>query len=293
MIFHCDDMGFTRSVTRRLLDLWGAGVISSFSVLPNGDALDDVSRGFFNEKDREARIAVHLNLFEGRPLSSPESLPLLTDCEGHLNCGFFKLLRVWVVSPHERERLLEQVETEWRAQITKVKEVCAPRNISAVDGHVHIHMLPFLFPIALRLAQEFGIPEIRVSREIFHISTKLKDSISLDFCTNTIKHAVLRFCSHSAFRIVSQAEMNCPESLVGILYSGNMTCASAKAGIAAAQRKSLKSVEIVFHAGRASMEESCRWNKNIRAGIFPLSKKRDLECQELIHLKKGDCNGVS
>ncbi len=286
MIFHCDDMGFTPSITRRLLDLWKSGFINSFSVLPNGDALEDVSRVLFKEKEREARIAVHLNLFEGRPVSSPCGVPLLTDSSGNLNCGFIKMLRMCMASSQKRRRLLDQVENEWRAQILKVRGICSPRSITAVDGHVHIHMLPFLFPVAVRLALEHGIPQIRIYREICHFSPKLKDSISLEFGVNIIKHVILRLFSHAAFRIVSQEGLSCPESVVGILYSGNMTCASALAGLVAAQRKKAKSVEIVFHAGRASMEESSRWNSNRRAGNFPLSKKRDLEYRELMRFRR-------
>jgi len=286
IIFHCDDMGFTRNITQRIFDLWKSGFINSFSVLPNGDALDDVSRGLLSENGRKVRIAVHLNLFEGPALSSPGSVPLLTDSDGDLNCGFPDLLGIWLALSHKRKFLLGQVEREWRAQILRVREVCAPRKITALDGHVHIHMLPFLFPVAVRLAQEYDIPEIRISREIFHFSSKLKDSISFDFGVNIIKHVILRLCSRPAFRRASQAGLYSCETLVGVLYSGNMSCASTMAGIRAAERKKTKSVEILFHAGRASIEEVSSWSRNRRSGNFVLSKKRDHECRELMHFRR-------
>ena len=287
ILLHCDDMGHTKSITRRIFILWKSGCINSFSVLPNGHALEEVAEGLSQEKDREVRIAVHLNLFEGRSICPPESIPMITKRDGELSCRFVDLVRTWVcASLTERNSLLEQVEREWRSQIVRVIEVCRPRKISALDGHVHMHMLPFLFPIAVRLAKEYRIPEIRIPEERLHFSRNIRDSVSLDFAVNIIKHAVLRLCSILARRILSEAGLCFPGSFVGILYSGNMTSESALAGIAKAWRSGSKSVEVVFHAGRASIEEACQWNKNKRAGIFSLSQKRDAEFQELNELNR-------
>ena len=70
-----------------------------------------------------------------------------------------------------------QVEIEWREQIKRVIEVFSPRSFTAVDSHDHVHMLPFLFPIAAKLAREFDLPEIRISNEIYHFS--IKESIHI------------------------------------------------------------------------------------------------------------------
>lgn len=48
---------------------------------------------------------------------------------------------------------------ELRAQIRRVKE--AGLEVSHLDSHQHLHMLPGILPIVARLAREFGIGAIR------------------------------------------------------------------------------------------------------------------------------------
>jgi predicted glycoside hydrolase/deacetylase ChbG (UPF0249 family) len=62
-----------------------------------------------------------------------------------------------------RRLVMEEVEREWDAQIGKVREAgIAPTHL---DGHKHVHMLPGLFEIALRLAKRHGIGAVRVAHE--------------------------------------------------------------------------------------------------------------------------------
>ena len=59
--------------------------------------------------------------------------------------------------------ILDEVEEEWDAQIQKARD--AGIRPTHLDGHKHVHMLPGLFEIALRLAKQHGIEAIRVSLE--------------------------------------------------------------------------------------------------------------------------------
>src|SRR4029077_4682986 len=62
-----------------------------------------------------------------------------------------------------RGLLLREVESEWDAQIQKIRDAgIVPTHL---DGHKHVHMLPGLFEIALKLAKQHEIGAIRVSLE--------------------------------------------------------------------------------------------------------------------------------
>lgn len=287
ILFHCDDIGATSSMTKRVLETWKAGLIDGFSILANGDATSAVRLGLLSEPDRDARISVHLNLCEGKSLVEPRDIPLLADSDGNLNQGFIKLLILWFTSSKlKKEALLRQIEKEWRAQITEVKRICSPRKVTAVDSHINIHMLPFLFPLAVKLAKEEGITEIRILYEVFYLSSHLADSLSMGFLVNIVKHLILRQCSSSARRFTKEHGLTGPEAFIGILYTGKMTRTTAKSGIAAARRKGLQVVEIVFHIGRASGRESNRWEHHRNLATFPLSERRDMEYFELMALRK-------
>ena len=288
IIFHCDDTGATSCMTKRILETWKAGFIDGFSILANGDATSEVCLGLLSDPDRDVRIAVHLNLCEGKSLTQPCDIPLLVDSRGNLKQSFVGLLVLWLISSNvKRQALLRQVEREWRAQITEVKRICRPRKVTGVDSHINIHMLPFLFSVAARLAKEEGIPEIRMSNEAaFYFSSRFVESFSLAFLVNVIKFLVLRACSWSVRRFSKEHGLTGPDALVGILYTGRMTRTTAKSGIAAALRKGLRVIEVVFHIGRASNRESSRWEHRRGLSAFPLSERRDMEYFELMALRK-------
>lgn len=279
IIFHSDDAGATTHVTEQILQAWRNGLIESQSVLANGDAVEMLARELAADPARPLRIAVHLNLSEGRALSPAAAAPLLVDETGALACTFGGLIRAW--TRPSRGELIEQIEAEWQLQIDKVREIAGPRPITALDGHQHFHMLPFLFPVAARLAKKNGIPEIRVSREVFHLSPSRRDNLSAKFAVNVVKHFVLRACATRAWPVLREHGLTSPDALVGVLFTGNMTEAVATAGIRASRKKGLRSVEVLFHVGGATADEAARWRSVPEIGAFYLSADRDVEMAEL------------
>jgi hypothetical protein len=73
--------------------------------------------------------------------------------------------------------------------------------------------------------------------------------------------------------------------LIGVLYTGHMTTQRAQRGLAGAQARGVETVEVVFHVGRATPEESGRWRRHTslcsRYASFHLSPLRDVEREEL------------
>ncbi len=65
----------------------------------------------------------------------------------------------------------EEVEREWDAQVQKVRD--AGIRPSHLDGHKHVHMLPGLFEVALRVAKKHKIQAIRVAHEESTLRTAL------------------------------------------------------------------------------------------------------------------------
>jgi predicted glycoside hydrolase/deacetylase ChbG (UPF0249 family) len=279
---HTDDLAATESMSKGMLDRWMHGYLDGFSIMANGEALQMCRNVLMSTAERPARLIAHLNLSEG-PSSAPAAeVPLLVDEEGNLNHGFASMALLWIrSSPEQRQALQMQVELEWRAQMRRIIEMAAPRSVNGVDGHLHIHMLPFLFPIAARLAQEFGIGSIRVTREPFHLEHGWRDLFRVPVLINLLKHMVLRTCSVSARKVVRRTGLQSLDYVVGVMYSGRMTAASAWAGIAAAQRDGAQSVEVLFHVGRASEQERSRWGRHHAIADFPCSEQRDHEFVEL------------
>lgn len=286
IIFHCDDAGATVNSTRCILQAFDNGLINSLSIVANGDGVGEISQRLQKLSKNKMRIAVHLNLLEGKLLSSNKT-NLLLDDHGNLHFKFIDLVKKWLsLSKKKKNELLSEIEQEWRAQIEKVKTVCYPHQISQIDSHEYIHMLPFLFPLVVRLAEEQNIPQIRIPREVYHISENLYDSLSVNFLVNIIKHYVLKILSWYSIDKLNFRNYDHSKYIIGVLYTGKMTISSVKAGIEAARRRKATSVEIIFHIGRAKESEVSRWVGNLKTASAYTSKNRDKEYAELAKLKK-------
>jgi hopanoid biosynthesis associated protein HpnK len=157
LIVNADDLGWTEGVNRGIVEAFHHGIVTSASLLANGAA--------FAGGVKAARsapglgVGMHLNLSDGPPVADAESVMTLLNDDGEFAGGPESLLLKRV----RRGLALQEVEQEWDAQIQKVRD--AGIQPTHIDGHKHVHMLPGLFEIALRLAKKHGIGAIRVSLE--------------------------------------------------------------------------------------------------------------------------------
>lgn len=157
LIVNADDLGWTEGVNRGILDAFHGGIVTSTSLLANGAAF---ANGIKVAKSApRLAVGVHLNLSDGEPVADRESVTSLLDDDRQFADGPESLL--WKRT--RRGLILDEVEEEWDAQIQKVRD--AGIRPTHLDGHKHVHMLPGLFEIALRLARKHSIEAIRVSLE--------------------------------------------------------------------------------------------------------------------------------
>src|SRR5262249_27334967 len=157
LIVNADDLGWTAGVNRGIAEAHRNGIVTSASLLANGDAFDN---GVNIARVLPALgVGVHLNLSDGAPLSGAKAVPSLVDDKGELSGGPEELL----LKLARRKLKTGEVEREWDRQIERVR--AAGISPTHLDGHKHVHMLPGLFPIALKLAKKHSIASIRISHE--------------------------------------------------------------------------------------------------------------------------------
>lgn len=157
LIVNADDLGWTEGVNRGIVDAHRKGLVTSTSLLANGNAF--ASARVAAKSNPELGVGVHLNLSDGSPTAAAGEVGGLLNKAGELEEGPESLL----LRIASRSLALKEVEREWDAQIRKVRE--AGIEPTHLDGHKHVHMLPGLFEIALRLARKHGIRAIRVAHE--------------------------------------------------------------------------------------------------------------------------------
>ena len=157
LIVNADDFGLTEQVSRGILDAHREGIVTSTTLMANGGAFDAAVS--MARREYHLAIGVHLNLTEGLPVSPAANISTLVNRQGRLHLNPRRLLQGIMT----RQVNLAEVEMELWRQITKV--LGAGILPTHLDGHKHVHILPGVGDIVIRLAQEFSIPSIRCPSE--------------------------------------------------------------------------------------------------------------------------------
>ena len=143
--FHADDYALFPTQSHRILDCHRNGKLNGLSIMPNSPYLGECVSDLYPFLGNMA-VTVHLNLMEGRSLCDPNQVPLLTNAQGHLNCGFGSLLlRSFLPG---REKLRQQLKQELKAQILAVRKEL-PKEVPLRLYLPHFFRLRDLSPINL------------------------------------------------------------------------------------------------------------------------------------------------
>ena len=122
-----------------------------------------------------------------------------------------------------RKLRLKEVEREWDAQITKIKN--AGISPTHLDGHKHVHMLPGLFGVALRLARKHGVGAIRIAHEESRLRALLssrggKNGVQLK---QGVQARGLKLLAQDAREMAERAGIVATDYFCGIAQTGVMT----------------------------------------------------------------------
>ncbi|MDR1451415.1 MAG: ChbG/HpnK family deacetylase, partial [Helicobacteraceae bacterium] len=220
LIINADDLGISRARNIAILDGYINGVLRSASLLVNGECFDeaiDIIRSCPN-----LSVGIHLNIVEGTALIRDSAL---VDQNGGFKRGF-----LGVLARSNNSAFLQAVEAEFRAQIELAKKVC---RIDHLDSHVHIHAIPSIFKVAVRLANEYQIPFIRTQYEKLYLAPSVIKTFAIQYAINLLKVALLNlFTSINVKHIVKPLRSN--HYIIGVGYTGMMDLAALRLGVKAA-----------------------------------------------------------
>lgn len=188
-IINADDFGISPGVNRAVITAFKDGVLTSTSLMANVTFTEEaVALALENPG---LNVGVHLNLTNQKnqkPFSAPEEIPLLVDGNGLLKHGFVGLL---LLSVFKKKEFQKQAEAEMRRQVEFVLEKGI--NVSHLDSHRHVHMIPALFASAEKLRREFGIPRLRAVNESFLRTFLTIRNPRCFFDGGVVKYALLKF----------------------------------------------------------------------------------------------------
>src|SRR3989338_8844585 len=157
-----DDLGLHKSVNDGIIFLLKEGKISGASLMANGEAFEDAVKKCLEVE--LPNIGIHLNLVEQKSVVSDEQL-----YKNH-RIFFLKYLLGLVKKDH--------IQREFEAQFKKI--IQAGIRPLFINGNQHLHLLPGIMNMCIKLAIEYNVSYIRIVNEPVNLSGgKLTGSLTI------------------------------------------------------------------------------------------------------------------
>lgn len=267
-IFNADDFGISKGVNAAIVKAHKEGILNSTSLMINQKyALQAVDEAKIMPA---LKVGLHLNLTNEIPAADPAEIPLLVDAKGKLKNGFVNLL---VLSLLKSKELRRQVEIEIRAQIEKYK--ATGLTLNHIDGHRHVHLIPVIFQVVRKLAEEYGILRIRTMNEnIFYTVKYNKQNLQKNWFSHLTDGSVIKYI---LLRVLTWWNRYPTETY---FYTMLWTCKISKDLFQNVKIPAkYKAVEIMIHPGMPEIDKQNLddvWDDNI------LSPYRTVELETLL-----------
>ena len=242
-ILNADDFGMSEAFNTAILEGYQAGLLKSTSLVANGQAYDEAVNNVIPACS-DLGVGVHLNFIEGKSLV--KDLNTLTDSDGNFNNSYGQMIiKAYNLKNNE---FLKQLETEFRAQIEKIKN--SGVNITHIDSHVHTHAIPPIFELVCKLAKEYGIKQIRTQFERPYLIPDVMIHINLAYPINLIKIALLDSFTLINKPVAKKYGLNTNDYLLGVGYTSMMNALTVAYGLMSLQNKKDIIAEALIHPCR-------------------------------------------
>lgn len=236
LILEADDLGLLYAFNEGVLRAFREGRLSSTCVRANGYAYEHAIQEVLPACPGIG-VGVHLCLNESQSIAPRRRVRFLTGADGTFRPGY-----VWLIRKTRSRAVCRQIEYEFRAQIEKV--LASGVRVDHLNSHQHVHMIPAVFRIACRLAEHYGIPAVRLARELPHHAGSLVKRVEPLLNSNYLKHRLLNCFARVNESIARDHGVCTTDYFVGVNYTSRMNLLTISSGLAAVP---YGSVEVLLH----------------------------------------------
>jgi len=209
LIINADDFGLHESVNLGIIQGHTTGFVTSTTIMANGNAFQHAVE--LAAANKELAIGVHLTLVGAKSVCAPEQVKSLVNSECSLASHYPQFLLRYI----KGQISLLDISQELRAQVQKV--VDAGIQITHLDSHQHMHIVPGIIEITMDIARKFGIKAVRIPAEPYFFKGGYPSS-PMRF----IARGGLTFLSQLAARKTKRNQLVMPNHFFGMLAGGNM-----------------------------------------------------------------------
>ena len=217
-----DDFGLVESVNNGITFLLKNKKINGASLMANGGAFEDaVIKCLEIERPN---IGIHFVLVEEKSLSGMKF-------PRHHKTFFIKYILGLIKLPN--------VERELRAQLSRILNTGIKPTF--INSHQHLHLLPGIINMTIKLAIEYDISYIRIVNEPVNLSgRKLFRKLQLLF---------LNFLSAAAKKKIRRAGLECNDYFVGFVNAGSLSDSDIRFAEKLVNKYPDKIIELGCHPG--------------------------------------------
>ncbi len=238
LILNADDFGMTRGVNDAILRAYQEGILTSATLMANGDAFEDAAeRALTNPR---LGVGCHLVLVGGKSVAPAEEVASLADPDGSLP----KTLGALVARVSCGLIRAKHIEREFRAQIDKVR--AAGIEPTHLDTHKHTHAHPGVMEALGKVAHATGILRVRMPFESIRDSwwttqgqqKRSAGQLAAAATARTVKPLFRAICRKYGLRT--------PDRFLGLAVTGQLGAAALRQMIDGVTEGS---TEIMLHPG--------------------------------------------
>lgn len=165
LIVNADDFGRSPAINAAVIRAHRDGILTAASLMVTGEAAEEAVR--LARENPRLGVGLHLTLVCGRSALGTRPVPGFVDGEGRFGSSpVADAFRYFL-----RAELRETIEREVAAQFDLFRATGLP--LDHVDGHLHFHLHPAVFPILVRRASEWGIRSVRLTRDPLWLNLRL------------------------------------------------------------------------------------------------------------------------
>ena len=257
LIVSADDLGLSESINRGIIRSYEEGIVTCLNVIPTGSAFYDALALLRVAKPKD--LSAHLALTETAPVTEPDRISSLLTDEGVFHRSYAGFLYDFFRKKISRS----EIYAELKSQLEMLKASGFP--VTSLSSHQHIHMLPGILDIFIKLAKEYNIPSIRYLRnDRFAYPYNIK---------KVFKKVILGYFGGNMKRALDKASISYTDNLFGFLDSGNI-----REGLLIRILNDLPegTTELVTHPGLISTEvlDRCIFHRNCETDLAALTSRR-------------------
>lgn len=209
LIVNADDMGLHEKINEGIIEGHKSGCISSTTLMAGAPAFGQAVE--LLRQHPALGVGIHLTLVADRPVCTPEQVPSLVDSSGFFRSDYGVFLKRYIQNKID----LSEVSLELEAQIKKVFSQNLP--ITHVDSHQHLHIVPGISKIVIKLCHKYGIQAVRYPKE----SLMFRGGFPASF-GRIVGRTGLSMLADWAKGSFHKAQLFTPDHFFGMLAGGNM-----------------------------------------------------------------------